>query len=187
MRGRARRSAQPSLLSCRFRSGSNPEIAKSRAVPSKVRSSYALEMDSGSSVVLWNLGIALVAEGRHVDALTLFERAQEVERGSSLMAGLVAWGLAVAGKKQAARGQFTELEAISRYRHVPRYPLAWTLAALGETEAALDQYERALGEREPFLIFPLFPGNDPFRRESHFRAALEQMGLTWALSNPTIT
>jgi serine/threonine protein kinase/tetratricopeptide (TPR) repeat protein len=140
----------------------------------------ALEIDSHFSLALWQLGISLVGLGRRVEALAMFERANHAERRSTLTAGMVAWAKALSGMPDEARSDLADLHETAKYRHVPRYPLAWTLAALGDIESALDQYEVSVGDREPFLMFPLFPGNDPLRGEPRFAAALHRMGLGWA-------
>ena len=137
----------------------------------------ALEIDSHFSLALWQLGIALVGRDRHVEALAAFERANQVERRSTLTTGLLAWAKALVGKVDDAGRDLADLNERARYCHVPRYPLAWTLAALGDIESALDEYEVSVNEREPFLMFPLFPGNDPLRGEPRFVAALTRMGL----------
>jgi serine/threonine protein kinase len=59
--------------------------------------------------------------------------------------------------------------------------LAVQLGALGDLESALDEFERSVEERDAFLQYPLFPGNDPIRGEPRFRAALERIGLGWAV------
>ncbi len=133
------------------------------------------------TLALWNLGVAFMGQGRHAEALPVFERAYQAEPESTMYLGMIAWAEAATGRKESAREHLADLHELAKHRHVPRYLLAWTLAALGETEAALDEFERSVDEHEQFTAFPLFPGYDPIRREPRFNAVLERMGLGWAV------
>jgi serine/threonine-protein kinase len=139
-----------------------------------------VEVQPRHTLALWNLGIAMVGLGRRDEAVSLLERAHQAEPDASLILGMLAWAKAVAGRTDEARGHLAEAYEWAKHRHVPRYPLAWTLGALGDVEGALGEYERSVEERDAFLSYPLFPGNDPIRGEPRFRAALERMGLGWA-------
>ena len=142
----------------------------------------ALELYPSHGMALWNLGLALVGQGRAGEAVTVVERAHVGEpAGGSLVLGILAWTKAVAGRVDEARGHLDELRDWAKHRHVPRYPLAWTLAALGDIEAALGEMERSVEEGDAFLMYPLFPGNDPLRAEPRFQRALQRLGLDWAI------
>ena len=146
-----------------------------------VQFNQSLELNPRNTLAMWNLGIALVGTGKVADAASWFERGLQVEPDSSLMLGLLAWAQALMGKSDEARKHLDQLEDWAKQRHVPRYTVAWTLAALGDVPAALDQFERSADERDSFLSFPLFPGNDPYREQPRFHAALTRMGLDWAI------
>jgi hypothetical protein len=128
-----------------------------------------------------HLGITLVGLGRHDEALAMMEHAdQDAPDGVSLVRGILAWTHALVGHETEARRILDDLHDWMRYRHVPRCTLAWTLGALGDLEGALDEYEQSVEERDAFLMYPLFPGNDPYRSHPRFRNALERLGLGWA-------
>jgi serine/threonine-protein kinase len=142
----------------------------------------ALEIAPRNTLAMWNLGVALVGSGQHDEALATFTKAHQVEPEASLILGMLAWSKVLVGREDEARRDLATLDDWAKHRHVPRYTIAWTLAALGDVETALAEYERSVEERDAFLSYPLFPGNDPLRGEPRFRAALERMGLGWAVS-----
>ena len=141
----------------------------------------ALELNPRHGLANWNLGISLMGQGRHAEAVSVIEHSNEGDRdGQTMVLGILAWTKAVAGRRDEAHRHLDELRDAARHRHVPRYTLAWTLAALGDIESALDEFERSVEERDSFLMYPLFPGYDPIRNEPRFRQALERLGLGWA-------
>jgi TolB-like protein/Flp pilus assembly protein TadD len=142
----------------------------------------ALELNPRHGLARWNLGICLVGQGRHSEAVTELERLSDRDTdGASLTLGILAWAKAVAGRGDEARRDLDGLRERAKYRHVPRYTLAWTLGALGDIGAALDEYERSVEERDTYLVYPLFPGYDPLRSEPRFHQGLQRLGLDWAI------
>ncbi|HET9328732.1 MAG TPA: protein kinase [Candidatus Eisenbacteria bacterium] len=143
---------------------------------------HALELNPTHGLALWQLGIVLAGQGRHEEALAVLEDARDGEphRGS-LILGILAWTEAISGRKDKARQHLDELEERKKFRYVPGYIMAWGLAALGEIERALDEYERSVEERDVFLMYALWPGNDPLRGEPRFQAGLRRLGLDWAV------
>jgi serine/threonine-protein kinase len=142
----------------------------------------ALKIDPRHTLSMWILGVTLIGLGRRPEGLSVLERAVETEPRSSLLLGMRAWALAVNGRHDDARAGVDALRDWAKHGHIPRYTMAWTLGALGEIDSALDEYERSVDEHDAFLIFPLFPGNDPYRREPRFIATLQRMGLDWAIA-----
>jgi tetratricopeptide (TPR) repeat protein len=144
----------------------------------------ALELNPRHGLAMWNLGISLTGSGRPAEALTLLERSSDRDAdGASLMRGIRAWIKVLAGRIDEARADLEELREWMTYRHVPHYTLAWTLAAMGDIKSALDEVEQSVAERDAYLAYPLFPGNDPLRKEPRFQRALEQLGLRWAIGH----
>ena len=141
----------------------------------------ALELAPRNTLAMWNLGLAHIGAGKPDQALPIFERALQVEPGWSMNLGMLTWCEAVLGRETEARRHLHELREWSKHGHILHYTVAWALAALGEIDAALDAYERSVDERDAFLAYPLFPGNDPLRDQPRFRAALKRMGLDWAV------
>jgi tetratricopeptide (TPR) repeat protein len=144
----------------------------------------ALELNPRHGLALWNLGVCLVGLGRPGEAAAMLERANDRDAdGVSLYRGIKAWVMAVAGRVEEARADVAELREWMSYRHVPRFTLAWTLAAMGDLASALDEFERSVAERDAYLMYPLFPGNDPLRKEPRFQRALKGLGLEWAIES----
>ncbi len=142
----------------------------------------AVELNARHGLALWNLGISLVGQGRHAEAVAILERSSDRDTdGAGVALGVRAWARAVAGHADEARRQLENLRDLARYRHIPRYTLAWTLGVLGDVEGALEEFERSVDERDGFLQYPLFPGYDPIRAEPRFKAGLESLGLGWAI------
>jgi TolB-like protein/tetratricopeptide (TPR) repeat protein len=141
----------------------------------------ALERNPRHGLAVWNLALALVGQDRPAEAAGMLDRSTDRDTdGAALGHGFKAWVQAVLGHHDEARRRIEELRDWMTYRHVPRYTLAWTLAELGDIDAALDEYEASVEERDAFIAYPLFPGNDPYRDHSRFQRALEQLGLGWA-------
>ena len=142
----------------------------------------ALERNPRHGLAVWNLALALVGLGRTAEAASVLERSTDRDTdGAALVHGFKAWVQAVLGHRDEAHRRIEELRDWMAYRHVPRYTLAWTLAALGDVDAALDEYEHSVEERDAFIAYPLFPGNDPYRDHPRFQRALEHLGLGWAI------
>ena len=142
----------------------------------------ALELSPRHGLALWHLGVVLAGLGRCDEAADALDRAHPGEpTASTLIAGIRAWVKAKAGRTDQAREHLEELRDWATFRYVPRFTLAWTLGALGEIENALDEYERSVEEGDAFLMYPLWPGNDPYRSEPRFKACLERLGMTWAI------
>jgi len=143
---------------------------------------HALELNPNHGLALWQLGISLMGQGRPAEAVSVLERSHKgYSDGQTLVHGLLAWAKAVAGRRDEALRHLDELRDLAKHRYVPRYSVCWALGALGDIETALDELERSVEERDAYLMYPLFPGNDPLRGEPRFQKVLERIGLGWAI------
>jgi len=136
-----------------------------------------LEIDPNYPLGLWNLGCALVGLRRAGESVPLFERAVGVTRGATPYLAFLAWARAAAGQEEEARALLGELRERSRFGYVQGISLAWIHGALGEIGVALDEVDRGVEEHDHWLNFPLLPGNDPYRSEPRFHAALKRIGI----------
>ena len=141
---------------------------------------------------------ALQMQPGHASALVLRLRVAEAQQryGDALAAGLEAERLAgvmnvtlrvfvirlqaLSGQVDSARVATRALEAAGRDGSllVRARDLAYIYLALGRRDDALDQFERALDERDPLLVWlSVDPRVDELRKEPRFQAILQQIGL----------
>jgi eukaryotic-like serine/threonine-protein kinase len=141
----------------------------------------ALGMEPGSESALLLLTRVLEAQGRFDEALATAKEATRLagDAGINLQVVVIRL-LALAGHVQQARAAAAALEKVERdgTERVRARDLAYMYTALGRTKDALNQFERALDERDPAMIWlNVAPRVDPLRNEPRFQAILRRVGL----------
>jgi DNA-binding winged helix-turn-helix (wHTH) protein/tetratricopeptide (TPR) repeat protein len=110
-----------------------------------------LELDPAQFLGHWSLGLAQLHTGLEAQALASHRRACELAEQSALMRAMLGVTQARCGEPDAARAVLSELRAAgSGYDHP--YQQATLHAALGETAEALACLERALDERDAWVV-----------------------------------
>ena len=141
----------------------------------------AVSMEAGNESALLLLTRVLEAEGRFDEALGDSDGDGEPGRRQRPQSALVVIRLqALAGHADVARAAAAALEKDGKSGAVRVHPrdLAYLYVALGRTNDALDQFERALDERDPTLVWlTVAPRVDPLRKEPRFQAILRKIGL----------
>ncbi|HEY0077217.1 MAG TPA: winged helix-turn-helix domain-containing protein [Pyrinomonadaceae bacterium] len=138
----------------------------------------ALEMDSNFIRALIILGMVYDQQGRFDGATALMQKAVELSARNPLALSGLAYTHASAGKALEARLILEELQQLSRQRYVSPYNLAVVHAGLRETSAALDFLEKAVEQRDVWLVWlKVNPRFDPLRADSRFEELMRRVGL----------
>lgn len=128
---------------------------------------HVLELEPDYAPAHWALGLAQDRLGDHAGAETAHRAAVLHSGGSPTMESNLARSLALALRRDEAREMRARLEA----NGLAPYRLAAIDVALGDRGGALDRLERALGDRDPWLVLlrvdPMF---DDLRSEGRYRA-----------------
>jgi serine/threonine-protein kinase len=97
---------------------------------------------------------------------------------NALLMGVAACIRAVMGDRQRAEQVRLQLIEWGRTSYLSPLAIAWIHLGLGEPEPCLDWLERAVEEREPFIVeFPSKPLYDTLRPHPRFQALLARMRL----------
>ena len=144
-------------------------------------SNRALAMQPGNESAILARARVLEAQKRYPEALALANEAARLtgEPGVNLRVVVIRLQ-ALAGQMKEAIAATQALEragAEGTLRVRPR-DLAYIYAALGRKADALTQFERALDERDPTLVYlGVAPRVDPLRDDPRFAAILAKIGL----------
>jgi len=110
-----------------------------------------LELDPSSFPARRYLGLAYEAKGMHAEAIAEFEKGVKLS-GSPLMLALLGHAYAVAGRTAEAKQVLTDLQQLQDQRYVSPYTVAAIYAGLGDQEQAFKWLERAVEERDIWLM-----------------------------------
>ncbi len=141
---------------------------------------HALEVSGGSPAIRSALGAALVAEGRHEEAIRVLERGLD---GSSELDSKLSYNVGVAyaraGRPGEALAAFDRALATDRDNPEILYQRGQALVALGQHDEAVGVFERVITlapeQAEAHVALGLAFGrtNRPFDAMRHFQQALE--------------
>ena len=124
------------------------------------------------------IGQAQIEKRLYAEAIDEIKKAVGMSGDNTRVLGTLAYAYAVAGQRAKAQQLLGELQARSKRGYVSPYFLAVIHAGLGEKASALDSLERALQERQPYLVLldvePVFSN---LRAEPRFLALLQRIGL----------
>ncbi|HRZ72740.1 MAG TPA: winged helix-turn-helix domain-containing protein [Candidatus Aminicenantes bacterium] len=116
--------------------------------------------------------------GKFEEGIVYQRRAVERSGGAPQMLGWLGLCLARGGQAAEARGLLQRLEAISAKAYVPPTSFAWIHAGLGEFDEVLKWIERAIEDRDSFVIpIKTYPCLDPLRSDPRFLALVRKMNL----------
>jgi DNA-binding winged helix-turn-helix (wHTH) protein/TolB-like protein/Tfp pilus assembly protein PilF len=110
-----------------------------------------LEMDPSSFPARRYLGLAYEAKGMYPEAIAEFQTGVKLS-GSPLMLALLGHAYAVAGKRTEAQQVLNELQQLQEQRYVSPYTVAAIYAGLNEQESALKWLDKAVEERDIWLM-----------------------------------
>jgi DNA-binding winged helix-turn-helix (wHTH) protein/tetratricopeptide (TPR) repeat protein len=137
-----------------------------------------LELEPDFAIGHWALGLAYARKGSYADAIAAQERAVELTGGSPLMKTALARYCAQAGDTPRARALLDELVGLSSARYVSPYRLATIFSALGDSERAFAELERAVAERDLWLVWlAVDPMIDDLREDPRFPHLVRRVGF----------
>ncbi len=139
----------------------------------------AVAMDPGNGRALIQRGRVLEALKRYDEALAVTNEAAKLLGNAGVSLRIVQTRLlALAGHVDQARAETQALEQAGRDGSLLVRPrdLAYLYEALGRKDDALTEFERALDERDPSLVWlTVTPRVDSLRSEPRFQAILQQI------------
>lgn len=110
-----------------------------------------LDLDPSSFPARRYLGLAYEAKGMYAEAINEFQRGVKLS-GSPLMLALLGHAYAVSGKRAEAEQVLKDLELLQSQRYVSPYTVAAIYAGLGNQEQAFTWLEKAVEERDVWLM-----------------------------------
>lgn len=126
-----------------------------------------LELDPSSFPARRYLGLAYEAKGMYPEAISEFQTGVKLS-GSPLMLALLGHAYAAAGKKAEAQQVLNDLQQLQEQRYVSPYTVAAIYAGLGDQEQAFKWLDRAVEERDIWLmnlkVDPVFAKLRPQRK-----------------------
>ena len=118
--------------------------------------------------------MALVANGKYDEAITLSEQAPD----SPLAVAVLAHAYAKTGKRAEAEKQIAYLETLAKTRYIRNYYLASIYATLGDKDKAFAELEKSFEDRDCYLNRAASdPFMDPLRDDPRFKDLMKRMNL----------
>ncbi|HSO76792.1 MAG TPA: hypothetical protein VLU47_18340, partial [Blastocatellia bacterium] len=123
------------------------------------------------------LGLAYEQKGLYSEAIDQFQQGVKLS-GSPLMIALLGHAYAVSGKKVEARRILADLDQ-QKQRYVSPYTIATIYAGLGEKDQAFKWLEKAVEDRDIWLMnLKVDPVLKSLRSDPRFERLLQRIGLT---------
>jgi TolB-like protein/Flp pilus assembly protein TadD len=139
----------------------------------------ALELDQSFVYTHWKLGLAYEQKAMYDEAIAEFQKAIALSGGSAQALVLLGHAYAVSGRRTEALKVLDELNELSKRRYVSSYRVAAIHLGLGETERAFEWLERAVEERDAWLVWlKVDPVLDALRADPRFADLVRRVGLT---------
>ncbi len=110
-----------------------------------------LDLDPNSFPARRYLGLAYEAKGMYPEAINEFQTGVKLS-GSPLMLALLGHAYAASGKKAEAQKVLTDLQQLQSQRYVSPYTVAAIYTGLGDQEQAFTWLEKAVEERDIWLM-----------------------------------
>ena len=138
----------------------------------------AIEMEPGSPIAYYWLGLAYLHQGHPVEAERALDKGIALASDDPLLVSALAQAYAVEGKNKKARALLSDLIGVSRRAYLSSYFLAEVYAMLGEKDAAIASLHKAAEERADHLTYlSINPSFDSLRNDPAFKLIVHEMGL----------
>jgi len=137
-----------------------------------------LEMDPGFALAYLFLGYAYGGAGRWDEAAAAFKEHIALGQEAPIGIGYLGWAYAASGKKDEARALLERLDDMERERFVPSFYRAMIHMGLGDHALAFECLDRAIDERESWMVtIKTNPFFDGVRSDPRFAVLLKKAGL----------
>jgi serine/threonine protein kinase/tetratricopeptide (TPR) repeat protein len=138
----------------------------------------AFDLDPTFPLARHWLGVALVANGKFDEAISLSQQATPDSTAGWLAVVSLAYAYAKEGKRAEAEQQISLLRNLAKTNYIRTYYLASIYATLGDKDKAFAELERSFEERDCYLgRITLDPYMDPLRNDPRFTNLLKRMHL----------
>jgi tetratricopeptide (TPR) repeat protein len=138
-----------------------------------------LEIDSNFMIAHWMLGLSYEQKKMYPDAIRQFQEALSLSPDSSLSRALLGHVYAISGQRNQALEMLDDLAQLSRQRYVSSYRVATIHSGLGDQDRAFEWMERAIEERDGWLMWlRVDPVLDSLRTDTRFIDLVRRVGLT---------
>lgn len=127
---------------------------------------------------LW-IGQAYVQKGMYKEGIEEINQAIQLSGGDIRARATLGHAYALSGRRDEALKILDELQTLSRERYVSPFFIALVYAGLGDNEKTIAWLEKALNERQPYLILmKVEPVFDRLHSHPGFQAIEKRVGLT---------
>ncbi len=138
----------------------------------------ALDLDPDFMTAHNFLGRAYVAKGMYEEAIAEFETVARISSDNPALRSILGYALAASGRRQEAIRILDELKELSARQYLKPYLIARIHVGLGDHEQALEWLDKALEDRDPFMVdLSADPWLDPLRSNPKFRELMRRVGL----------
>ncbi|HEX6715765.1 MAG TPA: winged helix-turn-helix domain-containing protein [Pyrinomonadaceae bacterium] len=136
-----------------------------------------LDLDPSSFPARRYLGLAYEAKGMYSEAIAEFQTGVKLS-GSPLMLALLGHAYAASGRTTEAKQVLNDLQQLQGQRYVSPYTVAAIYAGLGDQDQAFNWLERAVEERDIWLMnLKVDPVFSKLRSNRHFADILARIRL----------
>jgi TolB-like protein/Flp pilus assembly protein TadD len=136
----------------------------------------AREFDPGLWQASWMLCLSLSGKGLHAQAIDECRQAVTLSGGNPQALSSLGAALALGGRPEEAERLIDELKELAAERYVPASFTAIVYGALGDRNQAFEWLDRAVEERDSYLLQLDQPFFDPLRSDSRFDLLLQEIG-----------
>lgn len=138
-----------------------------------------LEMDKNFYPTRFRLGQAYLQAGSFDDAVREFQQAVVLSERKARPLALLGYAYGLSGNRAEAEKMLDELQELSKKRYVSSLEIARIYVALDERDRVFDCFNKAVEEREGWLIWVrLEPSFDSLRSDARYVELQRRMGLS---------
>ncbi len=138
-----------------------------------------LEMDKNFYPARFRLGQAYLQAGSIEEAVEEFQQAVTLSQRKARPLALLGYAYGLSGNRTAAERMLDELNELSKKSYVSSLEIARIYAVLGEKDRVFDCFNKAVEEREGWLIWvKLEPSFDSLRSDARYADLVRRMGLS---------
>ena len=138
----------------------------------------ALELDPHYYPAHLILGVSWVRTGKCGEAVRAMETAAQLAARSPFVLGILGSTYARAGRVGQARKLIAELQELAQKTYVHPYCFMTIYFGLGEIDTGFEWFEKAVDERDSWILHILVhPAFDPLRSDPRYPALLRKMNL----------